>query len=124
MSVANTVTWADIPVTDLDRAIRFYAAVLGQPVTKEQYGDTAFALLPHEGENASGCLAVMPDNPPSPRGPLVYLNVTGRHDAAEAAVAAHGGAVLQPRHPIGPHGFRSVVLDSEGNRVALYSPPA
>ena len=24
----NTIVWADIPVTDLDRAIRFYSAVL------------------------------------------------------------------------------------------------
>jgi len=29
--------------------------------------------------------------------------------------------VLQPKHPIGPYGFRAVVLDSEGNRIALHS---
>jgi hypothetical protein len=29
--------------------------------------------------------------------------------------------VLEAMHAIGPHGFRAVVLDSEGNRIALHS---
>jgi uncharacterized protein len=33
----------------------------------------------------------------------------------------NGGSVIQDTHPIGPHGFRAVVLDSEGNRIALHS---
>ena len=36
-------------------------------------------------------------------------------------VTAGGGKVLQAKHQIGPHGFRAVVLDSEGNRIALHS---
>jgi hypothetical protein len=28
---------------------------------------------------------------------------------------------LEPKHSIGPHGFRAIVLDSEGNRIALHS---
>lgn len=123
MSMSHTICWADIPVADLDRAIGFYSAVLGLPVERQQYGDHAFALLPHADQNVSGCLTPMPDNPPSPRGPLVYLNVAGRHEAAEAAVAAYGGTVVEPKHSIGPHGFRTVIHDSEGNRVALHSPP-
>src|SRR6266446_4006115 len=31
----NTICWTDIPVRDLDRAIAFYSAVLGQKVSKE-----------------------------------------------------------------------------------------
>ena len=49
---------------------------------------------------------------------LVYLNAQGRLDEAIAAVESSGGKVLQPKHQIGPYGFRAVVLDSEGNRVA------
>jgi hypothetical protein len=44
-----------------------------------------------------------------------------KHDQAEKAAAKNGGKVLQPKHPIGPYGFRSVILDSEGNRIALHS---
>jgi predicted enzyme related to lactoylglutathione lyase len=28
---------------------------------------------------------------------------------------------LLTKHAIGPHGFRTVILDSEGNRIALHS---
>jgi uncharacterized protein len=31
--MANQIVWCDIPVLDLDRAVRFYSAVLGQDVT-------------------------------------------------------------------------------------------
>ena len=41
--------------------------------------------------------------------------------AIVAAVGPNGGKVLQPKHPIGPYGSRAVVLDSEGNRIALHS---
>ena len=42
-------------------------------------------------------------------------------EGAERAVAAAGGQVLKATHAIGPHGYRAIVLDSEGNRVALHS---
>jgi len=28
---------------------------------------------------------------------------------------------VQGLHPIGPHGFRAIIEDSEGNRMALHS---
>jgi predicted enzyme related to lactoylglutathione lyase len=49
------------------------------------------------------------------------LNAEARLVEAIAAVEPFGGKVLKPKHPIGPYGFRAVVLDSEGNRVALHS---
>jgi len=36
-------------------------------------------------------------------------------------VEKNGGKILKPKHQIGEHGFRAVVSDSEGNRVALHS---
>ena len=54
-------------------------------------------------------------------GILVYMNVEGRIRDAVAQVEKLGGKVLEPTHPIGPHGFRAIVLDSEGNRIALHS---
>ncbi|GBD36171.1 hypothetical protein HRbin36_01292 [bacterium HR36] len=121
MGVPNTIVWVDIPVTDLDRAVRFYSAVLGQTVTKENFGGSEFALLPHAEDNVCGCLVCSDDNRPSGSGPLIYLNVEGRLDAAIAAVSVHGGRVLQGKHSIGPYGFRAIIQDSEGNRLALHS---
>jgi uncharacterized protein len=123
-TATNTVVWFDMPVVDLDRSIRFYSAVLGSPVHKEEHGGMAFAVLHHEEGGVSGCLVPRSEHndiKPSDHGVLIYVNCQGRLDEAIAAVVPNGGKVLQPRHPIGPYGFRAVILDSEGNRVALHS---
>lgn len=119
--MANNVVWLDIPCVDLDRALKFYSAVLGKPVKKEEFPGMKIGVFPHENNDVGGCLFVKDDEKPSATGPLVYLNAQGRLDEAIAAVVPNGGKVLQPRHPIGPHGFRAVILDSEGNRLALHS---
>ena len=116
----NTIGWCDIPVKDLDRAIKFYSAALGQTVSKETFGEITFGLLPNAYNGVSGCL-VLDEAQPSPNGPMIYLNCEGRLEDAIAAVEKNGGKVLKPKHQIGSHGFRAVVLDSEGNRVALHS---
>ena len=118
----SQVVWFDVPVQDLDRAIRFYSAVRGCEVAKQEAAPGMFVgVLPHEGQAIGGCLVVPRDNSPSDHGVLVYLNCDGRLNDAVAAVAPHGGMVLEPVHSIGPYGSRSIVKDSEGNRVALHS---
>jgi predicted enzyme related to lactoylglutathione lyase len=118
--MGNSVVWVDIPVADLDRAIRFYGAVLGQAVAKHEFPGGKMGVLPHEG-GVGGCLVQMRDGRPSANGPLIYLNCEGRLDQAQAIVETNGGKVLEAKHSIGQHGFRAVVLDTEGNRVALHS---
>jgi predicted enzyme related to lactoylglutathione lyase len=120
--MSHRIVWVDIPVHDLDRAIGFYAAVLATPVTREGGPGFVFGLLAHSGSDVAGCLYLADDgNAPSQRGPLVYLNVEGRIIDAERAVVAQGGEIVKPTHSIGPHGWRAIVVDSEGNRVALHS---
>ncbi len=120
-AVGNQVVWFDVPCVDLDRAIAFYSAVLGCKVERQSGPGFSMGVLPHEGESVGGCLMVTPDNPPSDQGILIYLNCNGRLDEAIAAVAPQGGSVLQAKHSIGPYGWRALVKDSEGNRVALHS---
>ena len=93
---ADTLCWTDIPVANLDRAIKFYSAVLGQDVGKMSEGGVEYGLLPHEEQNASGCLCVRGDsvgdkNEPSQNGPLIYLSVNGRLEEAVNAARDNGG---------------------------------
>ena len=118
-SLKNRVVWVDIPVADLDRAQKFYAAVLAIGVHKEQFGDCAFCILDHQDGNG-GCL-VLNAGEVSNNGVLIYLNADGRLKDAVSKVELNGGTIITPIHPIGPHGFRAVVSDSEGNRIALHS---
>jgi uncharacterized protein len=120
--MGNTLCWTDIPVGDLDRAVKFYSAVFGTPLKKESFPGMEFAVLPHPTtDGASGCLVVAKDNKPSAQGPLVYLSVEGRLDAAITAVKQNGGKIVVEKEQIGPYGFRAIFLDSEGNRIALHS---
>jgi hypothetical protein len=122
-SGAHQIVWFDLPVRDLDRAIRFYSAVLAAEIEKQTFPGGAIGILPHSDEAVGGCLFVSDDPKagPADHGPLLYFNANGRLDEAEAAVEPNGGRVLQAKHSIGPHGFRAVVLDSEGNRIAIHS---
>ncbi len=119
--MANQIVWVDIPCLDLERAIRFYSAVLGCDVMRQEYPGFMIGVLPHAENEVGACLFVKPEMKPSDQGPLLYLNCQGRLDAAVEAVAANGGTVVQPKHPIGPYGHRAIILDSEGNRLALHS---
>jgi uncharacterized protein len=119
--MANQIVWCDIPVLNLDRALEFYSAVLGAEVKQQEFPDMTIGILPHNDGEVGGCLFTSPDDKPSDRGILVYLSVNGRLDDAIAAVVPHGGKVLKPKHAIGPYGSRAIILDSEGNRVALHS---
>ncbi len=116
----NRTVWVDVPVADLDRAARFYGAVLGIAIHHEQFGDVRFGVLDHDLGNG-GCLVVKPEAVSSSSGILVYFNVDGRIQGAVAQATKAGGRVVEPVHSIGPHGFRAIVVDTEGNRIALHS---
>src|SRR4029077_7747536 len=115
--VANQIVWCDIPVLDLERAIRFYRAALATEVHRQEFPETAIGLLPHAQGEGGGCLFTSTEVRPSATGPLVYLNCNGRVDSASCQVGKNGGKLLQTKHSIGPHGFRAVILDCEGNRI-------
>ena len=116
----NRAVWFDIPVADLARSAKFYAAVLGVKVNHEKFGEMEFCVIEHQDGNG-GCLVLNAEEISSTGGILLYLNVDGRIRDAVSNVESGGGKVMQPVHPIGTHGFRALILDSEGNRVALHS---
>ena len=119
-STQNRIVWCDIPVANLDRAIAFYRGVLAIGVDKMEFNGMTFALFEHS-EGNGGCLVSESAYAGCASGPLVYMNVDGGIRDAVAHVEKLGGKVLEATHPIGPHGFRAIVLDSEGTRIALHS---
>lgn len=119
-SLHNRAVWFDIPVADLDRSAAFYRAVLNVKIQKEQFDDFSFCVLDHQDGNG-GCLVPLAKEISGNAGILVYMNVEGRIRDAVEQTRKLGGKVLEPTRAIGLHGFRAVVLDSEGNRIALHS---
>ncbi|TKB47358.1 VOC family protein [Ferrimonas sediminicola] len=119
-TIYNRAVWFDIPVANLDRAAAFYSKVLGIGVTLDEVEGRRFAVLEHELGNG-GCLVVDEIRVSSQQGILIYLNVDGRIGEAVEQVTNMGGTVLQGVHSLGPYGFRALILDSEGNCLALHA---
>jgi predicted enzyme related to lactoylglutathione lyase len=117
----NQIVWVDIPVLDLTRAIKFYSAILGAEVRVENFQGQQFGLLPHSHSGVSGCLVEKDPTEICGKGPLLYFNANGRIEQALQQVKSYGGQLLSPKESLGEHGFRAIILDSEGNRIVLHS---
>jgi uncharacterized protein len=117
----NPVGWFEIYVQDMQRAVRFYEAVLGGKLQKLPAGDLDMMAFPM-GETAGspGALVCMKGVPSGGGGTLVYFSCD---DCAveEGRVAAAGGKVHRPKLSIGEYGFISLVVDPDGNMVGLHS---
>ena len=117
--------WFEIPVTDIDRAQRFYEALLGVVMRRVRYmGHTDQAVFPNGGPDHAGGALVHADaeRTPSQRsGTVVYLSVRDIRPLLER-VEALGGEVLLPLTAIADTPVLvGHIRDSEGNRVGLAS---
>ena len=120
----NAVGWFEIPVADMERAMKFYEAVLEVKLERNMVGEIDMAWFPMvEGKGAAGSLVFHKEwYTPSQEGTLVYFTAySGDLSNELSRVESAGGKVLMPKHSIGEYGFMAVVLDTEGNRIALHS---
>lgn len=120
----NPITWIEIPVIDMKRAIAFYNATFKWKLKVDLPGLPEMAFLPYE-ENAPGCNGALIRHPefykPSEDGTLVYFGVKNI-SAYEKRCVKNSGTVLIPKKQISPdHGYMAVLRDTEGNRIALHS---
>jgi hypothetical protein len=119
----NPVVHFEIPVTDMDRAVRFYEAVFETHLTWQEVDGYTMAFFPRaDGKpGASGALARGDVYVPSKAGAILYFDVPAIDPVLTRALAA-GGKVLYPKKDIGEAGFVAEIEDSEGNRIALSAP--
>lgn len=121
--MSNVVNWFEIPVTDLDRAQRFYEMILGGKMHRETMGSGPMAVFPYtRGEGVGGALMQVAGVVSSDHATLVYLNAGASLDAALARISAAGGEVALPRQALPPGmGFFAHIIDPDGNRVGLHA---
>ncbi len=118
---ANAITWFEIPVLDLNRATAFYETVLATKLTRAVYGEP-MSIFPVQPNGLTGTLVSRPDLRPGVRGPMLYLDCTGRLDEAAALVEIAGGLLIEPITVIeGGFGRFATIRDTEGNRISLHS---
>ncbi len=116
----NPVAYFEIPVLDMERAVRFYANVFDADFTREKIDGNEMALFPLDkvGSGVSGALAKGEIYKPSTTGTLVYFHCNDI-DATLGKAQERGGKILYPKTSVGANGFVAELQDSEGNRIAL-----
>jgi len=122
----NAIHWFEIPVTDIDRAQRFYETLLAQDLRREQMGPQTLAVFAYD--SGIGGALMKSDQAPAPSttaGVSIYLNASPSLDAVLARAGELGAKVLQPKLQLpGTIGFIAQIVDTEGNRIGLHSPTA
>lgn len=119
----HTITWFEIPAVDFDRAVTFYSTMLDVEINKSAFQGNPHGFLPAGPDVVSGAVVLRDDLKPASTGPLIYLNVAKHMTATLERVERAGGKVLLPETAIDPQGSFALILDSEGNRIGLHSPP-
>jgi len=122
----NVVGWFEIPVENMERAVAFYEKVLDLKLDRHQMGPLDMAWFPwnEQGTGSPGSLVHFPAAyKPSSDGVLIYLTAhSGDLSNELSRVEKAGGKVLQGKTQISEdYGYMALIVDSEGNRVALHS---
>jgi uncharacterized protein len=119
-----TVSWFEIPVNDMERAMAFYEKVFDCKLGSHQLGPIDMAWFPwnHEMGGAGGSLVKSEGSyQPSENGVLVYFSSEDVNQELERIPKA-GGKVLQGKTLITEEiGYMALFMDTEGNRIALHS---
>lgn len=114
--------YVEIPVTDIDRAERFYREVFMVETHRDVIdGHDACILDPRAGHDGVGAEVVLMRGEsyvPSIDGTRVYLTVDDVEGVLRRALD-HGAELLYPVTRVGMGPTVAEFCDSEGNRIAL-----
>ena len=123
----NIVTWFEIPVTDTQRAKKFYEAILDIEMENRKDGENESVFFPYEPNviqatsgRVTGVLSKSDKNSPSAKGTMIYINASPSIDTVLDKVEKAGGKIIVQKTKI-PPGYIAAIIDSEGNKIGLHA---
>ncbi len=118
----NFVSMFEIPASDFERAVSFYKAILNVDIEEIDMEGIRMGLFPNDGKNVSGAVIKGTDYKPSSDGVVIYLNGGNDLQVILNNVEANNGRVISSKTQISPEmGFYGIFIDTEGNRIGVYS---
>lgn len=114
----NALVWAEIRVTDLQLASKFYGAVTGRNIVHNEIGPQPIAVIDYE---EPGISAHLTEGPPAAAntGTIVHLAAAGTIEDMIDRVNSAGGTVQGD--PVAmPFGRFVYVADLDGNTIGLF----
>jgi predicted enzyme related to lactoylglutathione lyase len=121
----HAINWFEIPVTDFERAKKFYETIFDYQMPENQMGPARMGFLLYDFQNGGRGGAIV-HNPgfytPSRNGTMVYLNCDPDLQPILDKVEPACGIVIMNKKEVAPNlGYWALIEDTEGNRVALHS---
>ncbi|MFK3705182.1 hypothetical protein EDF73_103162 [Raoultella sp. BIGb0138] len=118
----NVINWFEIPVVDMDRAMKFYSQLLAIEFRQETISGIENAVFPYTHPATGGALVKGEMFTPASTGVVVYLHTADIASTLTRLEQAGGSKVFGPE--VLPHDIGTIALftDSEGNRVGLHQP--
>jgi predicted enzyme related to lactoylglutathione lyase len=123
----NIVTWFEIPVTDTQRAKKFYETILDIEMVDRNDGENESVFFPYNPDviqatsgRVTGVLSKSGKNSPSANGTMIYINASPSIDTVLNKVEKAGGKIIAQKTKI-PPGYIAVIIDSEGNKIGLHA---
>jgi len=105
----NAINWFEIPVTDFDRAVRFYSAIYDNEMPTRDMGHVRMGFFSHEQGQIGGAVVS------GLNGGTDLTAVLGRVESA-------GGSIITAKAEISPEiGHVAIIQDTEGNHIYLHS---
>ncbi len=122
MKNAPIVVWTELPVSDLAKAEKFYSAVFGWKMKRDDTGPNPMVNFSDDMTGVGGHL--YPGKPATGgNGPTIHLALPDKLEAGIDRCTKAGGKVLSPAIDIPPGRF-VYVLDPDGNSIGLFEPKA
>jgi predicted enzyme related to lactoylglutathione lyase len=129
MNEQTNINWFEIPVSDSNRARKFYETILDIKMHTEYIEETKeeltfFPAVPGMMQaplgSLTGVLLKSERLKPSKEGTLIDLNTYPNIQTVIDKIETVGGKVVLPKTKM-IAGYISVFIDTEGNTVALHS---
>lgn len=139
--MAKLIRWFEIPVKDFKRAVKFYTKVFRVDFIFEEFRGVPHAIFKNTSDNQfeiSGALVEVKDFPENNIGSILFFNADSGMDDILQRVEESGGTILLRKTLIknatedgkvfiaktlidNNTGYFAYFLDSEGNKMGLYS---
>jgi predicted enzyme related to lactoylglutathione lyase len=126
MELSNALNWFEIPVSDFERAKKFYETIFDYQMPENNIRNVRMGFFLHDFKNQKigGAICKSEMHKPSKEGSLIYLNCQPDLQVVLDRVENAGGKTLKHKTKISEDqniGFWALITDTEGNNVALHS---
>jgi predicted enzyme related to lactoylglutathione lyase len=120
----NAINWFEIPVSDFERAKKFYSTIYDYDMPEFPMGPVRMGILLYDQQKQGigGAIVKGDGYVPSKQGAKVYLNGGSDLNIVLQRVEKAGGKIILPKTRIDEQlGYFAIFEDTEGNQVSIHS---